>query len=122
MVGITPSRKRPVSGWPALWAACTSSSASLRMTVARRSASSPTGGQDHAGAGAVDHRRAEDPLQLLDAGRQGRLGDVGGLGGAAEGAVLGQELQVLQLAQGGEHARQYRRTLSQIPKTIDWLL
>ncbi len=61
------------------------------------------GGEDHARAGAVDHRRAQHLLQLLDAGRKGGLSDVRGVGGAAEGAVLGQELQVMQLPEGGEH-------------------
>ena len=62
------------------------------------------GGQDDAGAGPVDECRAEDLLQLLDAGRERRLGDVRRLGRTAEGAVLGQELQVLQLADRREHA------------------
>ena len=103
MVGITPRRKRPASGWPAPLAACTRSSAWARMVCARGHRLLADGGQDDAGAAAVDHRRAQDLLQLLHAGRQGRLGDVGGLGGAAERAVLGQQLEVLQLSEGREH-------------------
>ena len=63
----------------------------------------PGGGEDDPGAVAVDHRRPEDLLQLLNPGRQGRLGDVGGLGGAAERAVLGEKLEVLKLPKGREH-------------------
>src|SRR6185437_651582 len=70
------------------------------------------GGQDHAGAAAVDHRRAEDPLQLLHAGRQRWLGHVRRLGRAAERAVLGEQLQVLELAQGGQHTATHRRARS----------
>ncbi len=63
----------------------------------------PHGREDHAGAGAVHHRGAERPLQFLNSRREGRLGDVGGLGGLPERPLLGEELQVLQLADGREH-------------------
>ena len=42
MVGITPSRKRPDKGWPALRAACTRSSTRVSTSCARRTVSSPT--------------------------------------------------------------------------------
>ncbi|MNS66146.1 hypothetical protein D3C72_993470 [compost metagenome] len=61
------------------------------------------GGQLHRAARAFDHRRAQDLLQFLHPGRQGRLADVRGFGRAAEGGVLGQELEIVELSQGGEH-------------------
>jgi hypothetical protein len=60
-------------------------------------------GQDQPGPRPVDHRRAQDLLQFLDAGGQGRLGDMSRLGGLSEAAVLDQELEVLQLPEGREH-------------------
>src|SRR5690606_41509156 len=62
-------------------------------------------GRDGAAAGPLDQRRAEDALQLGEAGRQGRLADVGRLGRAAERAVLGQKLEILELTQGRKHGR-----------------
>ncbi len=58
------------------------------------------GGEDDTGAIAIDHDRAQDPFQLLDAGRKGWLGDVGRLGGATERALFGEQLEIMQLAQG----------------------
>src|SRR5690606_28004902 len=80
--------------------------------------------QDDAAAGPLDQRRAEDALQLGEAGRQGRLADVGRLGGAAERAVLGQQLEILELTQGREHGRTinsiYRETNNNRFELWDW--
>ena len=64
------------------------------------------GGHDHGAARAFDHRRAQDALKLLHPGAEGGLADVGGLCGAREAAVFGQELEILELTQGGEHGRE----------------
>ena len=64
------------------------------------------GGHDHGASRAFDHRRAQDALKLLHTGAEGGLADVGGLGGAREAAVFGQELEILELTQRGEHARE----------------
>jgi hypothetical protein len=52
----------------------------------------PRGSEDDAGSGPIHQGGAQDPLQLGDTGREGRLGDVRGLGGAAERAMLVQQL------------------------------
>ena len=62
--------------------------------------------QDHAGTGAVHHRRAKRTLQFLYAGGQGRLGDEGRLRRAAERAMLRQQSEVLQLSKRRQHERQ----------------
>jgi len=47
-------------------------------------------GQDDVALCAVDQRRLEHVLELLDAGAQGRLGHAAGLGSAAEMAMVGE--------------------------------
>ena len=63
----------------------------------------PRGGENDPGSIAIDHGGAENLLQLLHPGRQRRLGDMRRVGGAAEGPVMGEELEVLELAEGWEH-------------------
>ena len=62
------------------------------------------GGQLHRAARAFDDGCAQDLLQLLHPCRQGWLADMGRLRRTAEGGVLGQELEIVELSQGGEHA------------------
>ena len=59
-------------------------------------------GEAHHPPGALDQGDADQGLQLLDPGRQGRLGDEAGLGGAAEMAVGLERHQILELLQGGK--------------------
>ncbi len=77
------------------------------------------GRQDHRPARPFDHGGAQHPFQLLHPGRQGGLADVSGLGRSAEGAVLGQKFQILELTQGRQNGhvsrirerRRHRRRL-----------
>ena len=57
-------------------------------------------GQDDVALCAVDQRRLEHVLELLDAGAQGRLGHAAGLGRAAEMAMVGERHQVAQMPYG----------------------
>ena len=103
MVGITPRRKRPPRGSPAalglanqiLGLSQDRAGPGHRLLASR--------GQDHAGAIAVHQGRSEDPLQLLNAGRECRLGHVRSFGGATERAMIGQKFQVAQLSQRRQH-------------------
>src|SRR5215467_1348226 len=54
-------------------------------------------GQHDVALGAVDQRRLEHVLELLDAGAQGRLGHAAGLGSATEMAMVGERHQVAQM-------------------------
>lgn len=58
------------------------------------------GRHDDPAAGAVDQRRLQQVLQLLDAGAERRLGDVAGLRRPAEMAVARQLHEMPQLPQG----------------------
>ena len=87
MVGITPRRNRPDSGWPALAGGLGTRSSGIRGPgrPGQRGAPPPrrpAASGDHPGTPAVDHRRAQNLLQFLYAGGQRRLGHVRSLGGA----------------------------------------
>ena len=110
MVGMMPRRKRPDRGRPALRAASTRSS----VRASPPHGLGPDGRQLDIAACALDHRGTQNPLQLLYAGRQGRLTDMGGLGRAAERGVFGQKLEILKLSQGGEHESDIRARYHEI--------
>src|SRR6516225_9808369 len=59
-------------------------------------------GEDDVALGAVDQRRLEHVLELLDASAQGGLGHAAGLGSAAEMAMVGERHQVAQMPYGGQ--------------------
>ena len=60
--------------------------------------------QGRAPSAALDQGRAENGLELLNAGGQGGLGDVGGFGGAGERAMLGQRKKEGELSKRGQVA------------------
>src|SRR6516165_4359538 len=65
-------------------------------------------GEDDVTLGAVDQRRLEHVLELLDAGAQGRLGHAASLGSAAEMAMVGERYQVAQMPYGRQMLHCYR--------------
>ncbi len=100
MVGMTPIRSSPCSGWP---------SARARSASSSRFAQDPhrlvgdllaQRGEADDAAGALDQGHAEQRFQLAQSGRQGRLGDEAGVGRLAEMAVLPKRDEILKLLDG----------------------
>ena len=88
MVGMTPIRSSPCSGWPSARAMSASSSASRRTRSALSAIFSPERRETDDAAGALDQGDAEQGFELAQPGRKGRLGDEAGVRGLAEMAVL----------------------------------
>ena len=97
MVGMTPMRSSPCSGWPSARARSASSSLSRRTRTALSAIFWPERREADDAPGALDQGDAQQGLQLAQAGGQGRLGDEAGLGGLAEMAVLAKRDQILEL-------------------------
>ena len=112
MVGITPIRSSPCSGWPSARAMSASSSPSRSTRTALSAIFWPERREADDAAGALDQRDAEQGLELAQAGRQRRLGDEAGFGRLAEMAVLAKRDQILQLLDGRAGGRSSRIPIS----------
>ena len=95
-------RSGPESGAVARRAVSARSVAAASRSRARATTSSPTSVSRTLRLSAFHQLRAEQALELLDAGRQRGLGDELGFRGGAEIEALGELDQVAELAQGGE--------------------
>ena len=96
-VGIAAMRSRPVRPWRSALISC-----AHRARVAddaARPVEHPLALRREAleARAAIDQQHAHLLLELLDAGRQGRLGHAAGLGGAAEMLFAGQRQQEIEL-------------------------
>ena len=88
MVGITPIRSSPCSGWPSARARSASSSASRSTRTALSAIFWPSGVKRTTRRVRSTRVTPSKRLELAKAGRQRRLGDEAGFGGLAEMAVL----------------------------------
>ena len=102
MVGITPIRSSPWSGWPSrpghigqLLAFAQHPDRLVGDLFAQR-------GEADDAARPLDQGDAEQGFELAQAGGQRRLGDETGVGRLAEMAVLAQRDQILKLLDGRE--------------------
>ena len=102
MVGMTPSLSDPLRGEAAPFTALTKSCAEATRLRARSDDLGACGGQANAAPVALDELHAKLVLELLDAGRKGRLGDEECLRGLPEVEAAGEFDQVAELAQRRE--------------------
>ena len=111
MVGMTPRCSGPDSGSRAAWASVHQILGALQETARTLGHAAAQRRRHDRSLGPLQQGGAQQLLQLLDAGAQGRLADVAGRRRLAEVAAVDHGHQVAKLSQGGDrlHVGAYNR-------------